>query len=72
VKQLIEQLVKADKDVLQDPKPRVGVSVLEADGYKLMVNAWVKPHGFQDEKLSLQEEIIEKLKQAGIKLPGMA
>ena len=72
VKQLIEQLVKADKDVLDDPKPRVGVSVLEADGYKLMVNAWVKPHGFQDEKLSLQEEIIEKLKQAGIKLPGMA
>jgi small conductance mechanosensitive channel len=72
VKQVIEQLVKSDKDILDNPKPRVGVSVLEADGYKVMVNAWVKPHGFQDEKLSLQEQIIERLKQAGIKLPGMA
>jgi small conductance mechanosensitive channel len=71
VKQVIEQLVKSDKDILDNPKPRVGVSVLEADGYKVMVNAWVKPHGFQDEKLSLQEQIIERLKQAGIKLPGM-
>jgi small conductance mechanosensitive channel len=72
VKQIIEGLVRDDKDILTDPEPRVGVSALEADGYKVMVNAWVKPHGFQDEKLSLQEKIIEKIKAAGIKLPGMA
>jgi len=72
VKQIIEGLVRDDKDILDNPVPRVGVSTLEADGYKIMVNAWVKPHGFQDEKLSLQEKIIEKIKAAGIKLPGMA
>jgi small conductance mechanosensitive channel len=71
VKQIIEGLVRDDKDILDDPVPRVGVSALEADGYKIMVNAWVKPHGFQDEKLSLQEKIIEKIKAAGIRLPGM-
>lgn len=72
IKQIVEGLVKDDKDILTNPVPRVGVSALEADGYKIMVNAWVKPHGFQDEKLSLQEKIIEKIKAAGIKLPGMA
>jgi small conductance mechanosensitive channel len=71
IKQIIEGLVHDDKDILTNPEPRVGVSMLEADGYKIMVNAWVKPHGFQDEKLSLQEKIIEKIKAAGIKLPGM-
>jgi small conductance mechanosensitive channel len=50
----------------------VGVAALDADGYKIMVNAWVKPHGFQDERLMLQEKIIQGIKSAGIKLPGMA
>jgi small conductance mechanosensitive channel len=68
----LEAVVREDKDILKDPAPRVGVSVLEADGYKVMVNAWVKPHGFVDEKLELQEKLIHRIKDAGIKLPGMA
>lgn len=72
VKKLLEALVREDKDILKDPAPRVGVSVLEADGYKVMVNAWVKPHGYIDEKLELQEKLIGRIKGAGIKLPGMA
>lgn len=72
VRTIIEGIISADKDILTQPVPRVGVSALDADGYKIMVNAWVKPHGFQDERLMLQEKIIQGIKSAGIKLPGMA
>lgn len=72
VRKIIEDIMHADEDILDDPLPRVGVSALDPDGYKILVNAWVKPHGFQDERLMLQEKIIQGIKNAGIKLPGMA
>lgn len=71
VRYIIEGVVREDKDILEQPEPRIGVSMLDPDGYKVMVNAWVKPHGFQDERMGLQEKIIDAIKQAGIKLPGM-
>jgi small conductance mechanosensitive channel len=71
IKSVIETIMQEDDDILDNPVPRVGVSSLDPDGYKIIVNAWVKPHGFQDEKLMLQEKIISGIKAAGIKLPGM-
>ncbi|WP_276480385.1 mechanosensitive ion channel family protein [Paraflavitalea pollutisoli] len=72
VRYIIAGIVKEDKDILSEPEPRIGISTLEPDGYKVMVNAWVKPHGFVDERMGLQEKIIDGIKKAGIKLPGMA
>lgn len=72
VRKIIEDIIRADKDILTQPVPRVGVATLDADGYRILVNAWVKPHGFQDERLMLQEKIIQGIKGVGIKLPGMA
>lgn len=71
VRYIIDGIVKEDKDILNQPEPRIGISMLEADGYKVMVNAWVRPHGFVDERMGLQEKIIDGMKKAGIKLPGM-
>lgn len=71
VRYIIDGILQDDKDILTEPAPRVGVSALDPDGYKVMVNAWVKPHGFQDERMGLQEKIIDGIKRAGIKLPGM-
>jgi hypothetical protein len=36
-----------------------------------MVNTWVKPLGYQDSKLFLQQKVMEDLLESGIKLPGM-
>jgi len=72
VRQIISGILKNDKDILDHPSPDIGISALDPDGYKIMVNAWVNPKGFQDEKLSLQEKIVQQIKAAGIKLPGMA
>lgn len=71
VRTILANTINANKDLLKDPAFRIGVSSVDADGYKVLVNVWVKPHGYEDVKLKLQQEIIEDLVAGGIKLPGM-
>jgi small conductance mechanosensitive channel len=60
------------KACLKTPERRMGVSVLEESGYKVIFNIWVNTHGFTDTKLSFQQELMKNLKLGGIKLPGTA
>ncbi|MGX5687756.1 mechanosensitive ion channel family protein [Arcticibacter tournemirensis] len=71
VKAILEESAKSSENILKNPAPRIGVSALEPDGYKMMVNVWVDAHGFIDAKLDFQEKLIGDLKNAAIKLPGM-
>lgn len=72
VKTAIAQSVRDFKGILNSPAPRIGVSSLETDGYKLLINVWVNAHGFIDAKLAFQEKLVDDLKASGIKLPGMS
>ena len=71
VKSLVETSLDNAQGFLKDPAHRVGVSAIDPDGYKVMVNVWAPPHGFIDAKMALQERLIDDLKKAGVKLPGM-
>ena len=71
VKGQIEKSIDAIDGFLKDPARRIGVSSVDADGYKVLVNVWAPAHGFQDARLALQERIVDDLKRAGIKLPGV-
>ncbi len=65
VKATLETTIAANKDLLKQPVYRIGVSSVDPDGYKVMLNVWVKPHGYQDIKLQLQEKIISDILNAG-------
>jgi len=71
VKTIIWNAIKVTPNVLPDPRNRVGVSALEVDGIKFIVNVWVNPADFTISKLALHEKIINDLVSGGIKLPGM-
>ncbi|RZL41517.1 MAG: mechanosensitive ion channel family protein, partial [Pedobacter sp.] len=71
VKKIISGAIDKCSNILSSPERRIGVASIENDGYKLGVNVWVNAHGFQDTKLALQETIVEDLKKAELKLPGM-
>jgi small conductance mechanosensitive channel len=70
VKKIIEQTILSSKNILTDPTHRICVSLLEHDGYRLLVNVWIPAHGFNDAKFDLQERIIKDLQKSGMKLPG--
>ncbi|WP_342327920.1 mechanosensitive ion channel family protein [Pedobacter sp. FW305-3-2-15-E-R2A2] len=71
VRAVIDETINDSKSILKIPEKRVGVSLLESDGYKVLINVWLHSHGFQDAKLIFQENLMENLKTSGIKLPGM-
>ncbi|MDQ6813039.1 MAG: mechanosensitive ion channel family protein [Bacteroidota bacterium] len=71
VRKILESTINANTNLLKEPTFRIGVSSVDPDGYKVILNVWVKPHGYQDVKLQLQEKVIENIISSGIKLPGM-
>ncbi|HVU55592.1 MAG TPA: mechanosensitive ion channel family protein [Puia sp.] len=71
VVEVVQKTIAADKSFLTDPSPRVGINLMEADGYHLTINVWTPPHNFVDIKLAFQAHILEDLRAAGIKWPGM-
>jgi small conductance mechanosensitive channel len=71
VKTVIWNAIKSTTNVLNDSRNKVGVSALEIDGVKFVVNVWVNPGDFGTVKLALQEKILNDLVTAGVKLPGV-
>jgi len=57
---------------IKQPPPRIGLQKFDADGYTMIISVWTKAHGFQDTRLSFQEKLLQHIKAAGVKLPGMA
>ncbi|UKT65475.1 mechanosensitive ion channel family protein [Pedobacter mucosus] len=69
--QTFNQTVDGFIGCLDSPQKRIGISSLDDNGYKVLLNVWVKAHGFTDTKLSFQKELMQNLKINGVKLPGM-
>lgn len=61
VKQFLSDALQKMPEVCSDPKFRIGVSAIDADNYKLMVNIWIKAHGFEDTRLKINEYILDLL-----------
>jgi len=70
VKDILQTSVAQSEDLLKEPASQIGVSTVDPDGYKIMLNVWVTAEKFHDAKLTLQKRMIDDLKGAGIKLPG--
>jgi small conductance mechanosensitive channel len=71
VKKILEDSIQTAKQILPEPVARIGVSTLEAERYTITVNVWINAHGFYDTRLELQEKLVNDVKAAGIKFPGM-
>jgi small conductance mechanosensitive channel len=72
VKGILVNSIKGVPNVLGEPATKVGVLLLEADGMRFTVRVWVDPTHYLATKMLLQEKIINDIKAAGIKFPGMA
>ncbi|MET0243810.1 MAG: mechanosensitive ion channel family protein [Flavitalea sp.] len=60
VKSNVLDVLNADENMLNDPEPRIGISTIEAEKYKVMISAWTQAHGFEDAKQKLQEALMSK------------
>jgi small conductance mechanosensitive channel len=70
-KQVINEAIDRCENVLAKPERRIGIGELQPDGFVMSINVWVNAHGYQDTKLSVQENILQSVKDAGIKIAGL-
>jgi small conductance mechanosensitive channel len=72
IREVMRESARQLPGLLGSPQPEAGISSVEADGYKVLVQAWVDPLKFNEMKIVLNQKLLEGLKRAGVKLPGMA
>ncbi len=70
VKKLIIDSINSTNKVSDNPPLKIGVSAIEADGFKLGIYLWIKAEDFEEIKFLLQQKIIEDLKAAGRQTSG--
>jgi len=68
-KNTLEDLVKADKRVLEDPAPTIAVSELADSSVNLIVRPWVETSDYWDVRLELIEKIKLTFDEKGISFP---
>ncbi|WP_129714749.1 mechanosensitive ion channel family protein [Pedobacter sp. SYP-B3415] len=71
VKNIMEETARKSADIIDESQTRIGISAIEPDGYKVMLNVWLSAHGYVDGKLRFQQQLVENLRNSGLKLPGM-
>lgn len=71
VKSILTDAIDRTKNCLKTPEKRIGIKEILPDGYIVSINVWANAHGFQDSKLIIQEALLDAIKDAGIKIPGM-
>ena len=70
VKKIIADSINSTNKISDKPAMKIGVAMVEPDGYRLGVYLWIKANEFEEIKFIIQQKMIEDLKAAGIKLPG--
>lgn len=65
------QTAHSSPDILDDPRPVIGVSVIEPDGYKLVVQVWVDALQYNQVKLAFQKQLVDDLVKSGLQLPTL-
>jgi small conductance mechanosensitive channel len=72
VREVLNKIIDGSEYCLKSPERRIGITLLEADAYTLSIEVWVNAHGFEDAKRIVQEAILQGLKDASIKIGGVA
>lgn len=67
IQEVINHAIQDSKDILPDPKPNIGVSSLDIDGYVIIVELWVNALSYYEVKNAVQQRILQHLKEAAVK-----
>lgn len=68
-KNIIEEALKAEKRVLPEPAPTIGVSELADSSVNIVVRPWVNTGDYWPTLFALNEDIKERFDAAGISIP---
>lgn len=64
--ELLHSAFEEIQEANNEPKPRIGVTGITKDDYSILCNVWVNSHGFEDSRLKINSQLLDKLHEAGI------
>jgi small conductance mechanosensitive channel len=67
VQEVIANAIRDSSDILEDPKPNIGISSLDIDGFVIVVELWVHALSYYNVRNTVQQRILLHLKDAAIK-----
>lgn len=69
IREVIEGAIKQYGKIAPTPPGRIGVTAVDPDCYRVIINTWLPAHGFEDERLAFRACLLSALRSSGIKLP---
>jgi small conductance mechanosensitive channel len=63
---LLNSVSNVDLENETSKKVRVGLNLVESDGFTCIMNVWINAHGYQDTKMMINEKLLNELKSSGI------
>src|SRR6266545_2475559 len=71
VGEILHNFVTANRRVLDDPAPVIGIAQIEAAGIRIGVNPWVRVADVSDAEAELYKALAERFRAAGIDAPPL-
>ncbi|MCW3123834.1 MAG: mechanosensitive ion channel family protein [Flavipsychrobacter sp.] len=68
IKELLSKAFAGFTEVQADPAFRIGIAAFEAETYTIVCNLWIKAHGFEDQRMAINEKVLAILQGAGIEI----
>lgn len=65
VRVFTDEIIKKNTSMLKSPKPRIGITKFDGDRYIVTIQVWTSAHGFEDTRLSLQDELLRQYQSKG-------
>jgi small conductance mechanosensitive channel len=69
---IVQKVIDNASDIVKEHEPTIGISSLDADGFKLIIQVWVNALAYNAIKITFQQKVLKAIKDAGFKLPGMS
>lgn len=68
-KQILEEILKDDEYVLDEPAPVIGVNALNSSSVDLIARFWVKSENFFTANITMQQKVKMRFDEEGIEIP---
>lgn len=65
VRVFTDEIIKKNTSMLKSPEPRIGITKFDGDRYIVTIQVWTSAHGFEDTRLSLQDELLRQYQSKG-------
>ena len=67
INKILANLFKEMPEVCKEPPPRISILSMDKDDYTILIQLWVKAHGYEDSRFAINDKIMSATRVTNIK-----